>query len=64
MSSSSPRSWMSSLLGLAFAVLAACAALQLAADLLLAALPVLLPVAGACLLGLIGWRAYSRRGTW
>lgn len=64
MSPSSSRSWTASLLGLAFAVLAISAALQLAAELLLAALPILLPAAGFVLLGLLAWRAYSRRGTW
>ena len=40
-----PRSWAASIVGFALAVLAACLALELAAEFLLAALPVLVPVA-------------------
>lgn len=64
MSSSNPRSWTSSLLGFAFAVVAVCVALNLAADLLLQALPILLLAIGVGVLGLVAWRAYSRRGGW
>jgi hypothetical protein len=38
-----PQSWAASILGFALAVLAACLALKLAAEFLLAALPVLVP---------------------
>lgn len=59
-----PGSWTGGLVTVALAVLVACAALKLAADLLLAALPVLVPAVGCVLLGLLGWRAYSRRSNW
>ena len=56
---SGPRSWAASILGFALMVLAACLALKLAAEFLLAALPVLVPVvlatAGAIALGRWWW---------
>ncbi len=59
-----PRSWAASILGFSLAVLVACAALELAADLLLAALPVLLPAGGVALLAVALWRYYNRPGNW
>jgi hypothetical protein len=58
------RSWAASIVGFALAVLAACAALQWAAQLLLQALPVLLPAAGVVLLGFFAWRYYNRPRGW
>lgn len=51
------RSWSASLLGFALTVLVACLALKLAAEFLLAALPVLLPTAalGLGLVAAIRW---------
>ncbi|MHB8448992.1 MAG: hypothetical protein ACYDAQ_00740 [Mycobacteriales bacterium] len=52
MNNQPPRSWAASALRIALLVLATCAALNIAARLLLAALPVLLPV-GASLVALV-----------
>lgn len=59
--SGSPRSWAASIVGFAFAVLAACLALKLAAEYLLAALPVLLPTAAVAGGAALVWRWRSRR---
>ena len=64
MSSYRPRSWAASLVWFAIAVLAVCAALQLAAQLLLQALPVLLPTAGVIVIGFFAWRYYNRPRGW
>ncbi len=62
--SSGPQSWAASILGFALAVLAACAALELAADLLRAALPVLLPAFGCIVLVGAAWHFYNRPRGW
>lgn len=58
------RSWTASIVGFALAVLAVCAALHLAADLLRPALPVLLPGAAIALLCLAIWRYVRRPHNW
>jgi hypothetical protein len=60
----SPRSWAASIMSFALAVLAASIMLQLAADYLRAALPVLVLTAGIVVLGLIAWRLYRRPRNW
>ena len=59
-----PRSWAASLVSFALALLAASVLLELAAEQLRAALPVLLMVAGLGVLGLIGWRLYRGPRNW
>jgi len=59
-----PRSWAASILTFALAVLAACWALNLGAELLCEALPVLVPVAGVALAGYVAWRLYNRPRGW
>jgi hypothetical protein len=56
-----PRSWSASIVGFALAVLAAAWALRLAATWLLAALPVLVPVAAVSVGGVAAWRWWSAR---
>jgi len=58
---SGPRSWAASIVGFALAVLAACFALKLAADYLLAALPVLLPAGAGLFVAGIAWRWWAGR---
>ena len=62
--SNGPLSWAASIVGFALAVLAACFALKLAADFLLSALPVLLPVGAGLLVASAAWRwwSHNRRG--
>ncbi|TQN41691.1 hypothetical protein FHU33_1068 [Blastococcus colisei] len=62
--SSDPRSWTAGIVGFALAVLVACWALQLAAGLLLDALPILGPVAGLVVVGWAGWRYVNRPRGW
>jgi hypothetical protein len=59
-----PHSWAASIVGFALAVLAASVMLQLAAEYLMAALPVLLLTAALVVLGLIGWHFYRRPRNW
>lgn len=61
MSNSSPRSWAANILGFALMVLAACAALKLAAEWLVQALPVLIPVALVLLVAYVGLQLWQRR---
>jgi uncharacterized membrane protein len=56
MSSSSAPSWLGRLVGACLAILASAVALKVAADLLLAALPVLLPTVVGGVLLVVGWR--------
>lgn len=51
-----PRSWAAGIVSFALAVLAACWALNWAAELIREALPVLIPVAVVALVGTIAWR--------
>lgn len=63
MSSKEPRSWAASILGSALMVLAACYALNLAAHLIVAVLPIL---AGSLIVGVLavlGWKLVQRRGS-
>lgn len=53
-----PSRWTDRLLGLAFRVLAVAVALNVAARLIVAVLPVLIGAASVVLVGLIGWSAY------
>ena len=55
------RVWSARIVSFAFAVLAACLALRLAAEFLLQALPVLVPVAGVTLATVAAWRWHSNR---
>ncbi|RBY76890.1 hypothetical protein DQ239_11875 [Blastococcus sp. TF02-09] len=57
-----PRSWAASIVGFCFAVLAACLALNWAAELLREALPVLVPVGVTVLVGIGLWRWRHPRG--
>ena len=59
-----PRSWTASIVGFALAVLAAAYALNMAADLLRQALPVLVPVAIVVVLGIGLWQWRSRTRGW
>jgi hypothetical protein len=59
-----PRSWATSIVGFALAVLVAGWALDRAADYLLAALPVLVPVAVVVGAGLLAWRLFNRPHGW
>jgi hypothetical protein len=59
-----PRSWSVTIVEFGLAVWAACWALNRAAAYLLAALPVLVPVALVVAAGLLTWRFYSRRSGW
>ena len=59
-----PRSWTTSIVGFALAVLVAGWALNQAATYLLAALPVLVPVAVVVTAGLLAWRFYIRPHGW
>lgn len=56
-----PRSWTASIVGFALAVLAAAVALNLAAQYLVAALPVLVPTAVVGGGAIVGWRWWSHR---
>lgn len=56
----SPRSWTASIVSFAVTVLAVCLALKLAAEFLLDALPVLVPVA-VIASGIYAWRWWSNR---
>jgi hypothetical protein len=60
----SPRSWTASIVGFALAVLVAGCALNRAAAYLLAALPVLVPVAVVVAAGLLAWRFHHRPRGW
>jgi hypothetical protein len=62
--SNGPRSWTASILGFGLAVWVAGWALNQAAAYLLAALPVLVPVALVVTAGLLTWRFFSRRSDW
>jgi hypothetical protein len=62
--SSDPRSWTAGIVGFALAVLAAGFALNWAAALLLDALPVLAPVAGALIVAWAVWRYVNRPRGW
>jgi hypothetical protein len=59
-----PRSWTASIVGFALAVLVAGWALNRAADYLLAALPVLVPVAAVVTAGVLAWRFHNRPRGW
>jgi hypothetical protein len=59
-----PRSWTASIVGFALAVLAAAYALNVAAQLLRQALPVLIPVAVLVLIGIGSWQWQSRARGW
>ncbi len=58
------RSLAASIVGFALAVLAAAVALNAAADLLRAALPVLIPVGIVTLVSIGAWRWYRRPRGW
>lgn len=58
------RSWTASLWGFAVAVLAVCAALAMAAELLVDALPVLLPTLAVLCTATFLWRRYGRSDQW
>ncbi len=59
-----PRSWTASIVSCALLVLAVCWALNLAAELLREALPVLIPVATVVLCSYGLWRWQSRSRGW
>lgn len=56
-----PNSWAARILGLALAVLVACWAINLAAQFLVAVLPILGGIAVAWILAVLGWRLMQRR---
>jgi hypothetical protein len=58
------RSWTANLWGFAFAVLAVCAVLAMAAELLVDALPVLLPALAMLCAATFLWRRYGRSNQW
>lgn len=58
------RSWTASIVGFALAVLVAALAVHSTAELVLSALPVLLPIAGCVGLLLAGRWWSNRRGGW
>jgi hypothetical protein len=58
------RSLATSMVSLAFSVLVASVALNLAATFLQAALPVLIPVGIVTLVGIAIWRWYNRPPSW
>lgn len=59
-----PRSWAAGIVSFALMVLAACAALRLAARLLLEALPVLVPAALLSVAAYVAWQWYRRSDHW
>jgi hypothetical protein len=59
-----PRSWATSIITIALAVLVACYCLNIAASYLREALPVLVPLALVILIVIGIWRWYSRPRGW
>lgn len=59
-----PSSWATRILGFALTILVACAALKEATNLLLSALPVLVPALIVGLAGYVGWQYYRRSDRW